>query len=113
MRSIPLALLAALVVLLPGAGAAQPVSDEADRLLWCASAFRLMGAVAETPSESDRAVAASEMLTLKAAEHLHTEGVSQAQAAHLPAQYDERVVAELETGALSYAGEDCSAALDP
>ncbi|GGA37674.1 hypothetical protein [Pelagibacterium lentulum] len=87
------------------------IPDEADFLLWCASAFHLMGIVTENNTESENFLIASEVLLDMAANELIAADIAEEEIIGLVGIYDERLVAEFEAGAdLSYTADECLAA---
>lgn len=102
-----------LVALAAPVAGAQEVPPEADLLLWCGSAFRMMAAVAPETEDVETALAASEVLTEQGAMFLYEAGVDVEIGGTLIEDYDERLVDEFETGMFSYEASMCAELIAP
>ena len=95
-------LLSALALLAIGASgsAAQSITLEADKVLWCGSAFYWLAVDASDggeDAEADQYGAWAEQLLAKAVALLRLDQLSDAQIEHISAAYDKAVLAELGT----------------
>ncbi|SDG23196.1 hypothetical protein [Pelagibacterium luteolum] len=95
------------------AAQAQDMPVEADLLFWCGSAFAMMAAVAETPEETETALAASAMLSERGAMYMFEAGIDAEDGAALLERYDAQVVNEFETGQFSYEASMCADLITP
>ena len=87
-----------LALLAPAAAAASEISDAADRVLWCASAFFwLAGSAADSgeTEESGLYDGWADQLTRNGAALLHADGVASARIEAIIAEYDQAVLDEL------------------
>ena len=94
-----LAVLAFVAIGTSGAGA-QSITLEADKVLWCGSAFYWLAVDASDAgedAEADRYGAWSEQLMARAVVLLRLDQLSDAQIEHVSAAYDKAVLAELGT----------------
>jgi hypothetical protein len=92
-------------------GMARDVPQDADLLLWCGSAFALMGGGAETDAEAQNFFIAREVLLEKAAPLLLEAQIPQDDLPGLVEIYDDRVIADFTSGDISYEGEACISAV--
>lgn len=93
---------------------AQDVSEEADFLLWCGSAFYFLGILIEDETEAENFLAAGTALSDMGAERLIALGVSDEDIITTIEAYDERVLADFENDAdLPFEAETCIAAFEP
>lgn len=95
-------LVSALALIAIGASdaGAQSITLEADKVLWCGSAFYWLAIDASDAgedAEADQYGAWSEQLMAKAVSLLRLDQLSDAQIAHISAAYDKAVLAELGT----------------
>lgn len=95
-------LVSALAVVAIGAGgaSAQSITLEADKVLWCGSAFYWLAVDASDAGEdveADQYGAWSEQLMARGVALLREDQLSDAQIEHISAAYDKAVLAELGT----------------
>lgn len=84
----------------------------ADLYFWCASALSFMGAALEDPAEAESFYAASESLFQRASATLMAAEIPAGDVRGIVGLYDERVVAEFESGDMTYESQACITALD-
>ena len=105
-----LALLFGLVALVPGCAAAQQVSEEADKVLWCGSAFFWLATNASDSgdeAEAEQYQTWSDALMATGVALLKADKLDANAIEHIVDSYDNAVVAELGTPQSRYDVSTC------